>query len=95
MWFRRSSAGMLRPAIDGARGELERALVGDVAYWSGPDAERAPSAAAHLLPSFDELLVGYRDRSASLQPAHVDHVNAGGGIFNPIVVLGGRVRGIT
>jgi winged helix DNA-binding protein len=93
MWWSGLPAGMLRPAIASVAGELEETVVGDVAYWSGPGAEGARAAGVHLLPSFDELLVGYRGRSASLEPAHVNHVNAGGGIFNPIVVIGGRVRG--
>jgi hypothetical protein len=51
-------------------------------------------ARVDLLPSFDEYLLGYRDRGAMLDPAHATGVNPGGnGIFNPIVVIGGRVRG--
>ncbi|MBC8074533.1 MAG: AlkZ family DNA glycosylase [Chloroflexales bacterium] len=49
---------------------------------------------AVLLPPFDELLVAYRDRSASLDPAYNNLIVPGGnGIFNPIVVIGGRVVG--
>jgi hypothetical protein len=51
-------------------------------------------ASIALLPPFDEFLIGYRDRGASLDPAYAGRVVPGGnGIFNPIVVTGGRVTG--
>jgi hypothetical protein len=46
----------------------------------------------HVLPAFDELLVGYTDRSAAVDPSHAALVTAGG-IFNPVVVVDGRVVG--
>ena len=53
----------------------------------------APPGAC-LLPPFDEFLVAYRDRGASLDPQYNNQVVPGGnGIFNPIVVIGGRVVG--
>jgi hypothetical protein len=47
----------------------------------------------HLLPAFDEWLIAYRDRSATLEAEHVRRVNDGGGIFAPLVVVKGRVVG--
>lgn len=48
----------------------------------------------HLLPGFDEYLLGYADRSAQLDPVHADRVVPGGnGIFLPMAVLRGRVVG--
>ncbi|HET7476170.1 MAG TPA: winged helix DNA-binding domain-containing protein [Dermatophilaceae bacterium] len=47
-----------------------------------------------LLPGFDELLLGYQDRSATLDPAHRQHVVPGNnGMFMPTVVRAGRVVG--
>jgi hypothetical protein len=48
---------------------------------------------AWLLPAFDEYLVGYKDRSAVIDPAFARRVNAGGGILNPTIVIGGEVIG--
>jgi hypothetical protein len=45
------------------------------------------------LPAFDEYLIAYRVRDASLDPAHVKRVNAGGGLLDPVVVVDGRVIG--
>jgi hypothetical protein len=57
--------------------------------------QRATTAtlAAWLLPAFDEYLVGYKDRSAVIDPAYAKRVNAGGGILNPTIVVDGEVVG--
>ena len=80
--------------------QLERLDVGDATYWLDPatparlDTCRAEARAVHLLPGFDELMLGYRDRSAVLDPKHADRVSPGGnGMFLASVVAGGRVVG--
>ena len=46
-----------------------------------------------LLPGFDELILGYKDRSATLDPAHEKLVVPGGnGMFKNTVVTGTRAR---
>jgi hypothetical protein len=48
-----------------------------------------------LLPGFDEFLLAYKDRSASLDPKHAEFVCPGGnGVFKPTMVMDGRVIGI-
>ncbi len=47
----------------------------------------------HLLPGFDEYLVGYQDRSAVLDGQYARRANNGGGILNPVILSGGRVVG--
>jgi hypothetical protein len=49
---------------------------------------------ACLLPPFDEYLLGYKDRSAVLDPAFTKRVNRGGGILKPAVILDGEVIAI-
>lgn len=57
-----------------------------------PDAHTSPGI--HLLPGFDEYLLGYKDRSAVLAAEHAPHVVPGGnGVFMPIVVVAGQVAG--
>jgi hypothetical protein len=49
---------------------------------------------ALLLPGFDEYYLGYRDHSGCIAAEHTQRVVPGNnGIYRPIVVLGGRVRG--
>ena len=48
-----------------------------------------------LLPGFDELILGYADRTATLAAEHADRVVPGGnGVFRPTVVAGGRAVGV-
>ena len=89
-----------RAAHAAVAGKLERLDVGDTTYWLDPatparlDSCRAEARAVHLLPGFDELLLGYRDRSPTLDPDHADHVVPGGnGMFKASVGAGGRVVG--
>ncbi|MGO4593930.1 winged helix DNA-binding domain-containing protein [Leifsonia sp. 2TAF2] len=55
---------------------------------------RAEKEAVHLLPGFDEYLLGYQDRSPILDDEHAELIVPGNnGIFQPIIVAGGRVVG--
>jgi hypothetical protein len=54
---------------------------------------RLPDPGTHLLPPFDEYLVGYRDRTAVLAAEHVTRLNAGGGLLAPAIVSAGRIVG--
>lgn len=49
------------------------------------------SDTVRLLPAWDELLLGWRDRDAILPPEHAKRVQRGGGILRPTVLHGGRL----
>jgi hypothetical protein len=62
-------------------------------YW-GPPTESAAARltpTALLLPPFDELLVAYRDRGASLDPAHAQHLKS---LLSPTIAVRGRIVGV-
>jgi len=70
--------------------------VGGVVYWMSRDtqATRQVAATVNLLPSFDQFLIGYKDRSASLEPRHADKITPGGnGMMMQAVLNHGRVVG--
>lgn len=48
----------------------------------------------HLLPAFDEFLISYKDRSASLSLVDNRKTISNNGIFNPVIVVNGQVTGI-
>ncbi|WP_406071290.1 winged helix DNA-binding domain-containing protein [Micromonospora sp. NBC_01638] len=59
------------------------------------DAARIPVHEVLVLPGFDEFLLGYRDRTLMLDPAHQAAVVPGNnGIFQATVVRAGRVVGV-
>ena len=75
--------------------EREDEEINDQTYWfarSTPVAYREPGE-AYLLPSFDEFIVAYKDRSLILAPNFKKQVNAGGGILNPTVVTDSQITG--
>jgi hypothetical protein len=62
-------------------------------YLHGDTAEAAPATGVHLLAPFDEYLVGYRDRSAAVEPALTRHVIGINGLVNASVLVDGKVIG--
>jgi len=63
-----------------------------MAAGSSVSPDEAPRV--HLLPGFDEYLLGYRDRSAALNPVHASKIVPGNnGMFMPTLVSDGRVVG--
>jgi hypothetical protein len=95
-------AGWAGLIVADARRGLEAAdpaLISEVAegktYWRSSRSPHGPfsdQTVVHLLPGFDEFLLGYKDRSEVLAPEHATRVVPGGnGIFFPMVVVGGQV----
>lgn len=48
---------------------------------------------AHLLPPFDEYLIGYKSRSLAIRQEHTPHAYTNNGIFFPIIAHGGTICG--
>jgi hypothetical protein len=79
-----------------AQPSLERVVVDGVEHYLANEGATTDVAAAraHLLPGFDELLLGYKDRTATLAPAHASRVCPGSnGMFLATLVLDGKVCG--
>ncbi|HVL25778.1 MAG TPA: winged helix DNA-binding domain-containing protein [Thermomicrobiales bacterium] len=90
--------GDVRAGLASARPGLSSIEVDDVEHFMAPEtpalleAHRDAARGVFLLPGFDELLLGYADRSATLPAAFADRVVPGGnGVFQPTVVDDGRV----
>jgi hypothetical protein len=77
-----ASTDLVEETIDGAT------------YYMGADQATAQGDGVHLLPSFDEYMISYKDRSAIMDPADMQLVNRGlNGMFSPIIVIDGRIEG--
>lgn len=81
--------------------QLVQEIVDGKTYWMSPEAQeqtatlRKDAPCLYLLPGFDEYLLGYKDRSAALDPAHASRVVPGNnGIFMPTIVHDGRIIGL-
>lgn len=83
-----------RAALEAARPAVEPERVGGELLWRAAETcAPPPPGAAHLLPAFDEYLVGYRDRSAMVADEHMARINDGGGILAPCAAVDGKVLG--
>lgn len=81
-------------------GAIVTATIAEREHVQAPDLDdrlgewEAASGTLMLLPGFDELILGYKDRSQTLAPAHEKSVVPGGnGMFKNTVIDGTRARG--
>jgi hypothetical protein len=96
MWWSGLTTKEAKAGLAAIEGQLEHTIIGEQEYYFAPNLPKASADPrdAFLLPPFDEFLVAYRDRSAALDPRYNNLIVPGGnGIFNPIIVIGGRVVG--
>jgi hypothetical protein len=93
-WWSSLTLTDARAGLAAARDRLDELEVDGVTYYLRPGLEPA-ARAVHLLPGFDEYLLGYADRGAPLAREHADSVVPGGnGMFMPTIVVDGEVVGI-
>ncbi|KAB1644007.1 winged helix DNA-binding domain-containing protein [Gulosibacter chungangensis] len=101
-WWTKLPLGQVRKAMNTFLGgaELEHYglnAAGEPLWGAGgltPYVEQnhAAIAAARLLPPFDELLLGYQDRSAIVSDDHHRKIDtARNGVFKPVVYANGRI----
>jgi DNA glycosylase AlkZ-like len=96
VWWSGLKVSDAKAGLAMAKSRLESLNLNDQVYWLSPETPSLSKAApmVYLLPGFDEYLLGYRDRSASLDPACRQKVQAGAnGIFLGTIVVNGRVIG--
>lgn len=90
----------IRAGIAGAGDELTTLEVEGTTYHLDPATpdllaeHRSAARAVHLLPGFDEIVLGYADRSATVPTEHADRVVPGGnGVFRGTVLHEGVAVG--
>ena len=90
----------VRPALAAVRDELTGIDVDGTEHLMDPatpellDAHRDEARRVFLLPGFDELVLGYADRSCTVPAEHAGRIVPGNnGVFRPTVVSDGRVVG--
>lgn len=96
VWWSGLLVADARAGLEAAKGYLVEEKVNDQVYWqAGRDSglsEQIPEVI--LLPGFDEYLVAYRDRSASVPRAYVEAWSKSQAMFSPSILLRGQVAGL-
>lgn len=96
VWWTGLTVAHAKVGLHLARSSLEQLTTDDAELWMSNDRPTVDSTAprAHLLPGFDEFMLGYKDRSAALAPKYAWRIVPGGnGMFLSTLVLDGQVRG--
>ena len=84
-----------RQALESVKRDFRSETIDSQTYWfsTGPYAAAPAGNSVHLLPAFDEFLISYKDRAASLPHENHHKAVSNNGIFYPIIVVNGRVTG--
>jgi hypothetical protein len=96
-WWSGLPATVVRRGVELVKGRLFQDVMDGETYWDGPDPSLAVPATPtlHLLPNFDEYLVGYTDRRAVYAPVDLKAPGTRGDILpSHTIVLDGLVVGI-
>jgi hypothetical protein len=73
---------------------VQESIVGQTYWMPNISVSQSSSATIHLLPGFDEYVLGYKDRSAVLNPMYAAKICPGNnGMFMPTIVINGRIVG--
>ncbi len=95
-WWTGLTLAEARSGLDAAKSRLVVDKRGGREYWLSAAAGSAAHDAArvHLLPGFDEYVLGYKDRGAVLAAEHASKIVPGNnGVFMPALVVDGQVVG--
>jgi hypothetical protein len=96
IWWSGLSVTEARLALESVKSSFISDTIGSQIYWftnSFPQTVYDKSS-THLLPAFDEFLISYKDRSASLSLTDNKKNVSDNGIFRPVIVINGQVTGL-
>lgn len=83
-----------RKGLESIKSELESFESEGKTYWLSDISAPAAADSVFFLPAFDEYTVAYKDRSAVFSPQWHKEAITSNGIFKPIIVVNGQVKGI-
>jgi hypothetical protein len=96
-WWAGITISDARRGLEAAQSGLISEAIQDKEYWMNGSASLptgGDESSVHLLPGFDEYLLGYKDRSAVLAAEHAQKIVPGNnGMFLPMIVVAGQVVG--
>jgi hypothetical protein len=94
-WWSGLPAADSRLALELAKDSLVSETIEAQAYWWNPAAVTdSGEDSLHLLPAYDEYIIGYQERSAVLPQQDFKKAVSSNGVFWPVVLVNGQVRGV-
>ncbi len=95
-WWSGLTLTEARQGLELAKAGFNNETIAGKQYWWANDLQLPAkrSASILLLPSFDEYIISYKDRTASLPAEHNKKALTANGIFFPVIVTNGMVNGL-
>lgn len=96
VWWSGLSVADARQGLELIRPNLVSETVGEDIFWfASPSTSHAlANGTAFLVPAFDELIISYRSRNASMSEVILPKAVSNNGIFRPVIVTHGQVSGL-
>lgn len=97
MWWSGLPAADAKKGLDLIKEKLVSEKIDNKIYWFDGALSKATTflqTTPLFLPAYDEFMIGYTDRSASIDRKFAKRILVGNGIFRPIIVKEGRAIGI-
>lgn len=94
-WWSGFLPTVCKKSINAIQLQLNSIHIEDQTYWFGKDVQEAKNLreSVHFLPAFDEILISYKTREASILVEHQAKAFTNNGIFKPIILENGKVIG--
>lgn len=94
-WWSGLAMGDVRLAVSLIQPEFRVETIGEQVFLLADKSVERPKSvdSIHLLPAFDEFIIAYRERSATLLPTQFQKVVTTNGFFRPAVLHEGKVVG--
>jgi hypothetical protein len=95
-WWSGLPLSVSKKAIEIIRTNFHSETIDNKIYWFSNSSLNIKSIknSVYLLPAFDEFIISYKDRRASLAKENQNVTISKNGIFNPVIVINGQVAGL-
>jgi hypothetical protein len=94
-WWSGLSVADSKKALELVKSDKEFVQSAEKGYWFSGEllCRNVDRERIHFLPAFDEFLISYADRVASISPEYQSLAFTKNGIFKPVIVVNGQVIG--
>lgn len=95
VWWSGLNTGDCRKGMEAIKDELTQERWKGLSFYLHQDSRTRGfrSGCIHLLPPYDEYLIGYKSRHLAVHPHHMHRAHSGNGIFWPVILQDGEVVG--
>lgn len=93
-WWSGLAVTEAQKALDFVKPHFVSEKIGSETFFCSNASFEKTTNSMHLLPAFDEFLISYKDRRASLSLTHNSKAVSTNGIFRPVIIIDGQVVGI-